>query len=64
MSGRFRWAARARSPAESRNPTRRDGVADARLPGVAAIVLEGKPKDERLQLSISKDKVEIKPDNS
>ena len=33
--------------------------------GVAAIVLEGKPKDGTLyKLSISKDKVEIKPDNS
>jgi aldehyde:ferredoxin oxidoreductase len=33
--------------------------------GVAAIVLEGKPKDGTLyKLSISKNKVEIKPDNS
>ncbi|MBI5581663.1 MAG: aldehyde ferredoxin oxidoreductase [Deltaproteobacteria bacterium] len=33
--------------------------------GVAAIVLEGKPKEGMLyKLSISKDKVEIKPDNS
>jgi aldehyde:ferredoxin oxidoreductase len=33
--------------------------------GVAAIVLEGKPKDDTLyKLSISKDKVDIKPDNS
>ena len=33
--------------------------------GIAAIVLEGKPKDGTLyKLSISKDKVDIKPDNS
>jgi aldehyde:ferredoxin oxidoreductase len=33
--------------------------------GIAAIVLEGKPKDDTLyKLSISKDKVDIKPDNS
>ncbi len=33
--------------------------------GIAAIVLEGKPKDDTLyKISISKDKVDIKPDNS